>query len=282
MFPTLRTDARCENWIRTRPHVVPTQALFHASYREKAAAQQMKNKDNLSIILPSHHHTHDYVLHSNAVMCVVVGEAQSGTDYRAELDKCLLGLCKSLNIMHYTVAITSSQTKSLVHLGHVGGILIHRTKPIQSLMIDSITVNKQGGEDKYGTYIDKLLDALETFVSLHVAADIFVKVPAVPYLQPGFDLDEVSTHSYEITIPGLYMGLNRAYIKEKLPEFYPIWIEGHRNCLAKITYPTSILRTRDGQALINFMPMWCDQYKEGATAVDSDDEGVTKDDIAGK
>ena len=90
-------------------------------------------------------------------------------------------------------------------------------------------------------YIDKLLDALETFVSLHVASDIFVKVPAVHYLHPGFDRDEVSTRSYEITIPGLYMGLNRAYIKEKYPEFYPIWIEGHRNHLAKIAYPTSIL-----------------------------------------
>ena len=109
----------------------------------------MKNRDNLSIIPPSHHHTHDYVLHSNGVMCVVVGEAQSGTNYRAELDKCLPELCKSLNIMHYAVAITSSQTKSSVHLGNVGGILIHRTKPVQSLMIDSITVNKEGGEDKY-------------------------------------------------------------------------------------------------------------------------------------
>ena len=63
----------------------------------------------------------------------------------------------------------------------------------------------------------------------------------IGYLHPGFDLDEVSTRSYEITIPGLYMGLNGAYIKEKFPEFYPIWIEGHRNCLAKIAYPTSIL-----------------------------------------
>ena len=215
-------------------------------------------------------------------MCVVVGEAQSGTDYRAELDKCLPGLCKSLNIMHYAVAITSSQTKSSVHLGHVGGILIHGTKPVQSLMIDSITVNKQGGEDKYGAYIDKLLDALETFVSLHVASDIFVKVPQVHYLHPGFDLDEVSTRSYKITIPGLYMGLNSAFIKEKFPEFYLIWVEGHCNHLAKIAYPTSILCTSNGQAFINFMPMRCDRYKQGAKAVDSDDEGVTNEDIAGK
>ena len=62
-------------------------------------------------------------------------------------------------------------------------------------MIDSITVNKQEGEDKYDAYIDKLLDALETFVSLHVASDIFIKVPTVHYLYPGFGLDEVSTHS---------------------------------------------------------------------------------------
>ena len=61
----------------------------------KASAKQMKNKDNLSIILPCHHHTHDYVLHSNGLMCIVVGEAQSGTDYRAELDKCLPGFVKA-------------------------------------------------------------------------------------------------------------------------------------------------------------------------------------------
>ena len=70
----------------------------------------------------------------------------------------------------------------------------------------------------------------------------------VHYLHPGFNLDEVSTHSYEITIPGLYMGLNEAL----------------------------------HSSLINFMPMQCNRYKEGATAVDSDDEGVTKHDIAGK
>ena len=248
----------------------------------KAVAEQMKNKDKLSIIPPSHHHTHDYVLHSNGVMCVVVGEAQSGTNYRAELDKCLPGICKSLNIMHYGVAITSSQMKSSVHLGHIGGILIHGMKPVQSLMIDSIMINKQGEEDKYGAYIDKLLDVLERFVGLHMASDIFMKVPPVHYLHPGFNVSEVSTCSYNITIPGLYMGLNGAFVKEKFPEFYPIWVEGHRNRIAKIAYPTAILCTSDGQVLINFMPMQCEKYKEGTTAVDSDDEGVTNEDIAGK
>ena len=115
-----------------------------------------------------------------------------------------------------------------------------------------------------------------------MASDIFVKVPPVHYLHPGFDLDEVSTRSYQITIPGLYLGLNGGFIIEKYPEFYPIWIEGHRNHIEKIAYPTSILRTQDGLTLINFMPMQCNQHREGATAVDSDDEGVTKDDIAGK
>ena len=47
----------------------------------KAVAEQMRNKEVLTVIPPSHHDTHDYVLHSNGVMCVVVGEAQSGTDF---------------------------------------------------------------------------------------------------------------------------------------------------------------------------------------------------------
>ena len=94
----------------------------------KAVAEQMRNKEVLKVIPPSHHHTHDYVLHSNGVMCVVVGETQSDTDFRAELDKCLPGMCKVLTIQHYAIGITSSQTKSSIHLGHIGGIVIQRLK----------------------------------------------------------------------------------------------------------------------------------------------------------
>ena len=106
----------------------------------------MTNKEVLTVIPPSHHHMHDYVFHSNGVMCVVVGEAQSGTDFRAELDKCLPGMCKALAIQHYTVRITSSQTKSSIHLGNIGGIVIHGSNMVQSLMVDSMTVRKNAGE----------------------------------------------------------------------------------------------------------------------------------------
>ena len=143
----------------------------------KAVAVQMTNKEVLTVISPSHHHMHDYMLHSNGVMCVVVGEAQSGTDLRAELDKCLPGMCKALAIQHYAVGIMSSQTKSSIHLGYIGGIVIHGSNMVQSLMVDSITVRKNAGEGNYGLYIENILDALEMFVGLHVASDIFVKVP---------------------------------------------------------------------------------------------------------
>ena len=247
----------------------------------KAAAEQMVNKEQLKVIPPSHHHTHDYVLHKGGVMCVVVGEAQSGTDFRAELDKCLPGMCKALAFQNYSVGITSSQTKSAIHLGHIGGIVIHGSNLVQSLMVDSITVQKGAGESNYGTYIDNILDALETFVGLHVASDIFLKVPKVHFLHPGFELDDVSSRSYNIMVPGLYMGLNAAFVKEKYPEYYPIWLEGHQNRINKIAYPTSILRTPDGEQLINFMPMECESHKPGAAALDSDDDDVTAEDIAG-
>ena len=143
----------------------------------KAVAAQMTNKEVLTVIPPSHHHMHDYMLHSNGVMCVVVGEAQSGTDFRAELDKSLPGMCKALAIQHYAVRITSSQTKSSIHLGHIGGIVIHGSNMVQSLMVDSITVRKNAGEGNYGLYIENILDTLEMFVGLHMASDIFVKVP---------------------------------------------------------------------------------------------------------
>ena len=247
----------------------------------KAVADQMRNKEVLELIPPSHHHTHDYVLHSNGVMCVVVGEAQSGTDFCAELDKCLPGMCKALAIQKYSIRITSSQTKSSIHLGHIGGIVIHGSHPVQSLLVDSITVRRDAGEGKYGSYIDNIQDALETFVGLHVASDIFVKVPRVHFLHPGFELDEVSGRSYDITVPGLYLGLNAAYVKDRYPAFYPIWIEGHANRLNKIAYPASILCTPDSRAFINFMPMECESHKPGVTALDSDDEGVTAKEIAG-
>ena len=124
----------------------------------KAVAVQMTNKEVLTVIPPSHHHTHDYVLHLNGVMCVVVGEAQSGTDFRAELDKNLPGMCKVLAIQHYAVGITSSQTKSSIHLGHIGGIVIHGSNMVQSLMVDSITVKKNAGEGNYHKSIFYTLD----------------------------------------------------------------------------------------------------------------------------
>ena len=39
----------------------------------KAVAAQMTNKEVLTVIPPSHHHMHNYMLHLNGVMCVVVG-----------------------------------------------------------------------------------------------------------------------------------------------------------------------------------------------------------------
>ena len=159
--------------------------------------------------------------------------------------------------------------------------MIHGSNTVQSLMVDSITVRRNAGEGNYGLYIDNILDALKMFVGLHVGSDIFVKVPRVHFLHPGFQLDDVSGRSYDITVPGLYLGLNAAYIKDRYPAFYPIWIEGHVNHLNKIAYPASILRTPECGAFINFMPMVCDSHKPGAAALDSDDEGVTAEEIAG-
>ena len=130
--------------------------------------------------------------------------------------------------------------------------MIHSSNMVQSLMVDSITVRKNAGEGNYGLYIENILDALEMFVGLHVASDIFVKVPRVHFLHPGFELDDVSSRLYDITVPGLYLGLNTAYIKDRYPDFYPIWIEGHENHIKKIPYPTSVLRTPEGGAFINY------------------------------
>ena len=77
------------------------------------------------------------------------------------------------------------------------------------------------------------------------------------------------------------MGLNAAYIKDRYPDFYPIWIEGHENRIKKIPYHTSILQTPEGRAFINYLPMQCESHKQRAVALDSDDEGVTAEEITG-
>ena len=81
--------------------------------------------------------------------------------------------------------------------------------------------------------------------------------------------------------PACIWGLNAAYIKDRYPDFYLIWIEGHENRIKKIPYPTSILQTPDGGAFINYLAMQCKSHKQGAAALDSDDEAVTAEEIAG-
>ena len=134
---------------------------------------------------PLHHHTHDFVLTVDKNICVVVGEAKSGKDFRKELDKCLTGMCKSLQFMNYSVGVTSSERRCSVHLGYTAVRSVHSWQWTQCLKVDSVTVCKGFGESEYGGYIDKILDALVVCLSILVNSDGLLLTPQEHFMHPG-------------------------------------------------------------------------------------------------
>ena len=74
----------------------------------EAMAKQVYNPDSLKHVCPSHYHNHDYVLSMNDQICIVVGKGMSGKDYKSEMDKCLPGICKTLQVLSKVVSMTSA------------------------------------------------------------------------------------------------------------------------------------------------------------------------------
>ena len=82
----------------------------------------------------------------NDELCVVIGEGKSGKDLHQELDKCLPGMCKSLQVMFNAVGMTSAADDTTVHLGYVDGTDAHGSETFTALFIDSVNIPKRGVE----------------------------------------------------------------------------------------------------------------------------------------
>ena len=71
--------------------------------------------DRSHLCPPTHHHCHDYCLTIDDRYPVVVGEAMSGENYPDELQKCMPGVMKMLNIYETAISMTSSSS----HVRHI-------------------------------------------------------------------------------------------------------------------------------------------------------------------
>ena len=143
---------------------LPPEPFFVHPLAEILAAQAHEPRKKLRIVPPSHYHSHDYFMSMNDELCIVVGEGKSGKDLCQELDKCLPGMCKSLQVMSNAVGMTSAADGTTVHLGYVDGIDTHGSETVTALFITSVNIPKRGIEGGYGRYITKILETLDLFV----------------------------------------------------------------------------------------------------------------------
>ena len=109
----------------------------------EAAAKQMENPKKLFFVPPSHAHTHDYYATYDNIMCPIVREAKSGSSFRLELDKCLLGICKCLQAMEHAIGITSSFAKCALHLGSVATEYAFDSDKYHTVLVESVTIEKK-------------------------------------------------------------------------------------------------------------------------------------------
>ena len=202
-----------------------------------ALAEQVYNPHTLKYVPPSHYHNHDYVLSMNDQICVVVGEGMSGKNYKSELDKCLPGVCKMLQVLNKAVCMTSAQNMCTISLGQVSGVETHTDEGIMALVLDSIEILNRETEGGYAKYIITILDVLELILCLIMDSDdIFCNTLSNPFMNPTHMCDGFS-HLTEINIPGVYRGKNVAFVKDMFPEMYKMYKQGHENKAQNRAYP---------------------------------------------
>ena len=150
----------------------------------------------------------------NDKLCVVVGEGKSGKDLRQELDKCLPGMCKSLQVMSNAVGMTSAANGTTLHLGYVDGIDTHGSESVTALFIDSVNIPKRDVEGGYGRYITKILETLDLFVRRIIDSDdLYVLTPENEFMHPTKEVDGKGKNP-AINVLSIYRGLNAAFVKD--------------------------------------------------------------------
>ena len=234
----------------------PPEPFFTQPIAE-AMAKQVYNPDSLKYVPPSHYHNHDYVLSMNDQICIIVGEGMSGKDYKSEMDKCLPGVCKMLQVLSKVVSMTSAQNICTVSLGHVLAIETHADEGITALVIDSIDILNRHTEEGYAKFIITILDMLELFLHPIVDSDdILCNTPPNPFMNPMRGCDGFSRLT-EINIPGIYRGRNAMFVKDLFPEMYQMYEEGHLNRECNRAFPQFINNLTGNHIRLHMNPMVC-------------------------
>ena len=173
-------------------------------------------------------------------ICVVVGEEMSGKDYKSEMDKCLPGVCNTLQVLSKVVSMTSAQNICTVSLGHISAIETHADEGITALVIDSIDILNRHTEEGYAKFIITILNVLDLFLHPIVDSDdIFCNTPPNPFMNPMRGCDGFSRLT-EINIPGIYRGRNTTFAKDLFPEMYQMYEEGYLNRERNRAFPQFI------------------------------------------
>ena len=153
----------------------------------EAAAEQLENPEKLFFVPPSHAHTHDYYATYDNIMCPIVGEAKSGSSFRLELDKCLPGICKCLQVMEHGIGITSSFAKCALHLGSVATEYAFDSDKYHTVLVETLTIEKKGDPVRY---VNKIVTTLEAMIHIHLQFDGLIYTPRKRFLTGrGYDND---------------------------------------------------------------------------------------------
>ena len=193
----------------------------------KVLAQQLQD-ETCKLCPEMHTKTHDYLLTMNQNFCAVTGKAKSGHSQPKEVDCCLVGMCKNLNVYQYACGMTSSANKCYVHMGEVGPVMYTNQRKAPSLKLSSVCVEKGTTEADYVQYVGKILTALEIFVGKIAEMDGDLDLPTHKSLKLTTNAMGFSPADGP-NIPGVYVGSNAALIYEHYNEYFPLYIEGHQN-----------------------------------------------------
>ena len=260
---------------------------FYTHPLADAAAKQIENPEKLVFIPPCHNHTHDFYTTFDDVMCPIVGEAKSGLNYRMELDKCLPGICKCLQVMEHSIGITSSFGKCSLHLGSVQREKVFESDICHTLLLESITVEKN--EDPV-PYVNAILTTLEAMLHIHLEKDGLIYTPDKRFLnekryEDDSDCDVFHPKKTRINVPGIYIGGNVVQMKKHYSGMYTWYKKGLINESMDTPYPDTALRSCNRYTIDYIPPMKAKHLRQDGKVLDSDledDKNTKEQKIKGK
>ena len=190
---------------------------------------------------PTHHHYHDYCLTIDDRYPVVVGEAMSGENYPDELQKCMLGVMKMLNIYETTISMTSSSSMCDISYYHLGHQLVYSGVQYPVIAGPTIKCRCSGSEDEYPNYILKILVCLETAIMGWLNTNGGVVVAAEPATIGTQKSGGVEFESgTKVNVPGVYCRNNFPWVAENTVTMMSMYLRDHKNKKEERPYPFAL------------------------------------------